>query len=291
MKTEILIRLGSICLSLLHCLCSVPQQNKAPEVGQTLRIPVYSEDPTIDKDLFSNYSPAEAGNAPEFCANRIIRREDSPLAGKTIYWLGSSVTEGSASLSEAVPEMLAQLTGCTCAKEALPGTTFFTDETDEGQMSYVKRLQLTKKLDKTAKIDAFICQISTNDAMRPDLFGEILQGDGTDFDLSTTLGGVEFIISYVNETWHCPIFFYSGSWFNSDNYAREVEAVKKIAEKWNARGVKVGVIDLFNDQAFNALVDEDLHAIMMSDSIHPKKAGYALWWTPYFEQYLLEHLV
>ena len=97
------------------------------------------------------------------------------------------------------------------------GTTIFDDGStgNTGSLSYTRRLKTSTKFDVNAKVDAFICQISTNDAKSEfqTRRGEI-SDSLTEFDLTTTLGGVEFIINYVKETWDCPVYFYSGSYIS-----------------------------------------------------------------------------
>ncbi len=158
-------------------------------------------------------------NAETFYAKNVAKT-DSPLAGKTIYWLGSSVTYGANSGGESMADFLAAKTGCISKKDAVSGTTIFDDGKSEntGAKSYTRRLKESTVFDKNEKVDAFICQISTNDAWgdRKKNWGEITpndMGQQEDFDLSTTLGGIEFIIAYVTDTWGCPVYFYSGAQF------------------------------------------------------------------------------
>ena len=58
----------------------------------------------------------------------------------------------------------------------------------------------------------------------------------------------------------------------------------ELQEKWG-----IGVFDLWNDSAFNAISDEN-RALYMNDKIHPTKAGYKEWWCPEMEQQLIEYL-
>lgn len=257
-------------------------------------------DYTIDESVLSTDKTA---NDAEFFASAVSRVEDSPLAGKTIYWLGSSVTYGANSGGESMAEFLAAKTGAKCVKDAVSGTTIFDDgkSKDTGENSYVRRLVNSAKFDEDEHVDAFICQISTNDARNDRLTkrGEIAEGkDRTYFDTATTLGGVEFIISYVIETWKCPVYLYSGSYFGDagvrsssnptgTNYAKLIEEVKEIAKKWQDFGYDVDVIDLYNDADFNAQVSDDYYKWCTNDAIHPRRAGYLNWWMPYFEQYLI----
>ncbi len=262
---------------------------------------------TIDESLIET---AQANDEMFYAKN--VERVESPLAGKTLYWLGSSVTDGAASGSESMADFLAAKTGCISKKEAVSGTTIFDDGKSDntGEKSYTRRLKNSSVFNKTEKVDAFICQISTNDAWgdRKKNWGTIASDDmlyQENFDLSTTLGGIEFIIAYVTDTWNCPIYFYSGAEFldrdktlspraNSNptgtDYGELVNKVLEIAEKWKKADIDVEVIDLFHDIDFNAKASDAYYSWAMNDPIHPKKAGYLQWWAPYFEQYLLVSL-
>lgn len=233
------------------------------------------------------------GNGSKYSLSNIHAKQTA-LTGKTIYWLGSSVTVGMESNNVAVADYIAARNGSTCVKEAVSGTTL----KDGKKNSYVSRLENTGKFDKSAKIDAFVCQISTNDAKSsiiPD-WGE-LTGDTvvSGFDKQTTLGAMEYIVTYVEKTWNCPVYFYSGAHFGDSgarssknpkgsDYAKLVEQTHKLAGKWNKiEGYEVKVIDLFNDEDFNNVTDEQ-YKLYMHDAIHPFKAGYLEWWTPVFEE-------
>lgn len=259
---------------------------------------------TVDESLAGTMD----ANGEQFYAKNVERIE-SPLAGKTIYWLGSSVTYGAASGGESMADFLAAKTGCICKKDAVSGTTIFDNgkSTDTGEKSYTRRLKNSTVFNKNETVDAFICQISTNDAWgdRKKNWGEITPDDKLyqeDFDLATTLGGIEFIIAYVADTWGCPIYFYSGAEFfdkstrvsprangnpSGTDYGELVDKVIEISEKWQQADVDVQVIDLFHDEEFNAKVSDTYYSWATSDPIHPKRAGYLQWWMPYFERFLL----
>ena len=79
------------------------------------------------------------------------------LKGKTVLFLGSSVTYGSAAGGVSFAECMAEELGIHCIKEAVSGTTL----ADLDDTSYVARL---KKLDPQLPVDLLICQLSTNDA-------------------------------------------------------------------------------------------------------------------------------
>ena len=81
------------------------------------------------------------------------------LKNKTVLFLGSSVTFGSASGGVSFADMMEEQCGLTMVKEALSGTTLA--DIDDG--SYVARL---KKVNPKIKMDLVIVQLSTNDAGR-----------------------------------------------------------------------------------------------------------------------------
>ncbi|MCQ2798214.1 MAG: SGNH/GDSL hydrolase family protein [Bacilli bacterium] len=242
-----------------------------------------------------------ASNSSEYDTDKIVANE-TELTGKTIYWLGSSVTYGYRSQGISMADYVAANSNAVCKKEAVTGTTLMDVPNNKGD-SYVKRLRESETFDKNEKVDAFVCQISTNDCRKDklDKLGSLTEETSFDlsvFDIKTTLGALEYIIGYVQETWSCPIFLYSGARFENegykacsnpspDAYSKLIDESQKIADKWNAReDCSVSVIDLFNDEEFNSISKED-YKKYMCDPIHPFKAGYQLWWTPEFEEALI----
>ena len=278
------------------CACGEKEPPAPDKAEATPQYTVSDEHLTLD------------ANDAVFAASSVTKRENSPLEGKLFYWLGSSVTYGASSGGESMAEFLSALTGCTSVKEAVSGTTIFDDggNGDSGAKSYTRRMTNSTVFDKDASPDAFICQISTNDCTNNRLTkrGEMLERVPRypeDCDRSTTLGGVEYIIRYVTDTWGCPVYFYSGAYFGDSGaransnpkgseYGKLVEQVKEIAQKWYDDGYEVKVIDLYGDEDFNAAVTDEYYKWCTSDPIHPKKAGYLNWWTPYFEAFLLNNL-
>lgn len=222
------------------------------------------------------------GNASEYDASQLQANEASVLRGKSILFLGSSVTEGAAAESQSFVELFSALDGVNAIKEAQSGTTL-ADKTSLPALlffgngdSYVKRL---KQIDPNAQIDCVVVQLSTNDATMKLPLGEI--GDG---NLKTVTGAMEWIIQYTQETWNCPVVFYTGSYYDSDAYATMVERLYALRDQWD-----IGVIDLYTDEAFNA-IDPDTYDFYMYDSIHPTKAGYLEWWFPKMEADLIQIL-
>lgn len=218
------------------------------------------------------------GNKDEYSVTNAERKADNVLTDKTIIFLGSSVTYGSAAKGESFVDYLAKEDGVNSIKEAVGGTVL-VDETVWGKKSYIERM---KGIDTSIKADAFICQLSTNDATMKKELGSISDSfNKDDFDTKTVAGAIEYIIAYAKETWDCPVIFYTGTKYDNEHYAKMVDLLLKIKDKWD-----IGVIDLWNDEDMNN-VSEDDYKLYMVNKIHPSRAGYRDWWTPKFEEYLL----
>ncbi len=200
------------------------------------------------------------------------------LEGKTIIWLGSSVTYGHANGGISMAEYLAHSTGCISAKYAVSGTTLV----DNGDNSYIARM---KKIPSDLKCDYFICQLSTNDATKKLPLGKI--GDSFDidsFDTSTVCGAIEYVIAYAKERFDCPIAFYTNPKYGSAEYRRMVNAMLKIKEKWS-----INVLDLWNNEELSAMTESERTAFLeknMADIIHPNGMGYKRWLTPIFREFI-----
>lgn len=239
----------------------------------------YLTDQQDDEVQFPREIKAHAGNTDEYAFTGISVLDDNPLNGKNLCILGSSVVYGTASLGDAVGEYLAARFGCTLTKEAVSGTTLV----DEGETSYIQRM--LNNLDVDASFDLFICQLSTNDATQGKPLGEISEGKSLDaFDTATVTGAMEYVICYVQQTWNCPVVFFTGSHFESEAYDAMVDRLMALKEKWD-----IGVLDLWSDAEFNSISDET-RALYMNDEIHPTRAGYRDWWGPEMERQLLEYL-
>lgn len=236
--------------------------------GKTLEIPILVRHP---------------GNLDEYAVENFTTLENSPLQGKTFFWLGSSVTLGSNSLNESMADYIAKKYDCVCIKEAVSGTTLATYKKN----SYVERLiAYLNSDDRVDQVDAVIVQLSTNDQYKPESFGVVTANDVRDlseFDASTTFGAMEYIIATVKENWDCPVFFYANPPTDYSSYMTMVLGLYDIAAKWD-----IEVIDMFMDVEFLNLPTEEQRDLWMSDKIHPTKAGYRDWWLPKFEEALLE---
>lgn len=204
-----------------------------------------------------------------------------PLAGLDIIWLGSSVTYGAQagghySMVDAIQD---NHPGTVCEKYAISATTLVNEKED----SYVSRMKLISK-DETP--DLFVVQLSTNDATTGKPMGEVTDStDPADFDDTTIAGAIETIISYVQETFGCPVVFYTGTYAEKENYEEMVDLLLKIQEKWG-----IGVVDMFHNEEMTAVYGTELYNEYMHDEVHPFRKGYVEWWTPVIEEYLTEFL-
>lgn len=210
------------------------------------------------------------GNGPEYDLSYVVPLSSSPLAGKNICFLGSSVTCGAASGGVSFVEYLSKRNCFTYVKEAVGGTTLV----DSGKDSYVSRL---KNIDKSNCFDLFICQLSTNDASK-----KTPLGTPSDVTPDTVCGAVNYIISYVEETWRCPVVFYSNPRYDSEEYQKMVDNLRLIAAD-----KQIILIDLYNNDDFNDITQEE-RKHYMADNVHPTRAGYLKWWTPEMEKVLYE---
>lgn len=225
-------------------------------------------------------TPVAVGYDGEIPQQEAVDPSD-PLSGKTILWIGSSVTYGAMSaghysMVDAVEDLHPAL---TCEKYAISATTLV----NQSDNSYVSRLKL---IPKDRQADLVVVQLSTNDATTNKPFGEVgTSFDQADFDDTTIAGAIETIIAYSRDTFHCPVVFYTGTFCNKENYSEMVDLLHQIEEKWG-----IGVIDMFNNEEMTALYRTEQYNAWMGDEIHPRKSGYIEWWTPVIDAYLTEYM-
>ncbi len=231
---------------------------------------------------------AAPGNDNRYNVENLSVHPDSVLTGKRILFLGSSVTYGAAAEGQSFVELFEKLDGVNAVKEAKSGTTLVDKNSILALLafgngdSYVHRL---KTIDPATSLDCVVVQLSTNDATMKLPLGEISKSkDLSTFDTQTVTGAMEYVIRYSLDTWHCPVAFYTGSRYDSAPYQAMVERLHELQDKWG-----IGVIDLYTDEAFNAITLEQ-YSLYMFDPIHPTKAGYVEWWMPKMEEELIRIL-
>lgn len=216
-----------------------------------------------------------AGNSVEYSMDNVEKVANSPLENKTIAFLGSSVTYGSASMGVSVADYIGARNNAAIIKEAVSGTTLV----DEGIDSYISRID---NIDSD-KVDLFVCQLSTNDATQKKELGKISSSKNiNDFDTHTIAGAIEYIICYAQQKWDCPVVFFINPKYESENYQKMVDLMPQMIDKWG-----ISVVDMWNNEEFNKALDEN-RELYMADKIHPTQAGYSQLWAPCFEQVLFE---
>lgn len=223
--------------------------------------------------FFLDKAPVKCNYDTEILLCLEVKRMNGSLEGKTLIFLGSSVTFGSASGGVSFADFIGRRNGCNIIKEAVSGTTLTDDEKD----SYIARL---KKTD-CEKADIFICQLSTNDASKRKTQGAVSEKtDTASFDTKTVAGAIEYIICYARNRWKCPVVFYTSPKYDNEDYSAMVALLGRIKEKY-----RIAVIDMWNDEEFNRELDIK-RSLYMKDRIHPTAEGYLEQWTPYFEKAL-----
>lgn len=223
-----------------------------------------------------------AGTVVAVGYDAVVEKEETtdssdPISGKTIAWLGSSVTFGAQSGAYSMADAIADNHAATkCLKYAISGTTLV----NASDASYVARL---KDIDPDANLDLLIVQLSTNDATQGKTLGTLSNSESLDdFDTTTIYGAMEYIVAYSKQTWNCPVAFYTGTYFESAEYADMVEALKLVQEKWD-----IDIINLWDNENMKALYGTEEYESYMADDVHPNRDGYVSWWTPVFEEYLM----
>lgn len=213
----------------------------------------------------------QPGNAVTYDFSSITPIDGNPWQGKTLAMLGSSVAYGAYSLADGPGEYIAHRLDMRLVKEAVSGTTL----ADLDDSSYVHRLDT--RLPANLPVDVFLCQLSTNDASH-----SVPIGDAGETDTHTVAGALNHIAETVRERWNCPLIYFTGAHFDSPQYQAMVEL---LFDMQRIHGF--GIIDLWNDAAWNAIPD-DRRALYMHDPVHPTRAGYRDWWGPEMVRQLLD---
>jgi len=237
-----------------------------------------------------------------------IKEKSNRLKGKTIGYLGSSITVGMKSENTAFPDFIGRLTGSHTVKQAISGGTLACKKSDaqhdyREKISYITQLMdPAGVLQRTEHLDLLVVQLSTNDGtMEIDLGSVNKEKDLESFDVSTSAGAMEYIIAYAEKKWHCPVMFYVNPYIHPEEYEmldqkkqeeiyqglvvkyeKLIALLYQIQEKW-----PIGVIDLWNEASFRS-ISMELKRYYMADIIHPYKSGYLFWYTPFICQKMEE---
>lgn len=219
----------------------------------------------------------QLGNREQFSLDNVTYNPNSPINGKHVGFLGSSITYGYAAKGVSFVDYLAARDGVVVTKSAISGTTLAGSNHD----NYLYRL----KHDFNDHYDLFVCQLSTNDGRSGIKLGKITPDDQRgDFDTETTLGAIEEVCSYVGTELKCPLAFYVCLRDDpTGEYEKLIKQLKSLQRKWNFK-----IIDLFHDEALNSSMKA--HPYSMWDDAHPTQEGYFKVWLPFFEKELAKYL-
>ncbi|MFQ6794516.1 MAG: GDSL-type esterase/lipase family protein [Thomasclavelia sp.] len=258
-----------------------------------------------DKDSVQNYNKLEEllnPNSSSLNLDNISSIDNSFLKNKTIGYLGSSITYGFQSEGTAFPDYIQKITGSTSIKQAITGGPLAKKEGVRDEISYITQLE-NGSIDANSNLDALVVQLSTNDASLGIDFGTLSKSyDLKDFDYSTITGAIEYIIAYAKEKWDCPVIFYTNPYLSDEaikhfveinggdvqeikdvyqtTYQKMVDILLEVQAKWD-----IDVIDMWNNSSF-INTNINLRDYYMCDPIHPYKAGYLFWYTPFIQNQL-----
>ena len=202
------------------------------------------------------------------------KEQESEIRGSTVVFLGSSITNGFGSYNISFADYLTSMYKVNAVKEAVNGTTLVDSDED----SYISRL---KKLDPNMNVQMVVCQISTNDATKNAPLGEVGNMYSIDsFDTSTVAGAIEYILCYCEDTWSCPVGFYTSFKYDSPEYEQIREILLQIELKWH-----MPILDLWDNEEINSH-NKSTHMI---DDIHPTLLCYRDDITPLMYEFIKEN--
>lgn len=222
------------------------------------------------------YGVFRRGNRQCYNLEFVEREPINQIDGLSIIYLGSSVMAGMEAGWLSFADYISKRHDVKTLKVCRSGTTL----ADISSRSYIARLKL---VDDSFKPDYIIVQLSTNDARRKVPLGIVsIDCDLDSYDTRTTTGAIEYIVTYVSQRFNCPVIFYTGTPYVSERYLQIVNRLFELQSKHDFE-----IIDMYNDKHFNAISDEERKLYLTDGDIHPTKAGYLLWWTPYIEEQLV----
>ncbi|TGP62280.1 SGNH/GDSL hydrolase family protein [Staphylococcus cohnii] len=212
------------------------------------------------------------GNKKSFTPNPQFLKKEGGLTDKSILFFGSSITYGAASHGISFVEFLNIESNVHTTKEAISGTSLSGTERN----TYVQRIK-KEELSK-AKYDLLVCQLSTNDGRLNKSIGEIKKEYDIDsFDVKTTIGAMEYIISYAKLTWDIPVLFYTCIRKTDPYYEFLVYNLYKLKEKWD-----IEILDVWGNQWASEQIKYD--NTLFADDAHPTLKGYRYIYTPLFKE-------
>lgn len=258
-----------------YCDTMTPGKRYYFKVKETGTIDNVYKDGNYSKTKTVRIAKRGNGNSSKYKLTRVKRGYS--LRGKKIVFVGSSLTKGSGSGGVSFPDYIARHTGCSVVKDAIGGTT--TSKGRDGKDFVTRSVRLINKMSRP---DAFFCQLSANDANKGRAIGTIKQEKVSieELDTRTVAGAIEYIICYSDQKWGCPIAFYTAMNLSNARYDKMVNLLYQAQEKYG-----IQVIDLYHGMNKYSIKSKT-YRLYMRDRLHPSKAGYLKWVTPFFEKRL-----
>ena len=244
------------------------------KVKETGTVDGVYKDGNFSKPKYKKIKKGQNGNAKKYDLNKVKYKGSSAITGRTIVFVGSSFTQGVKSKNQSFPEFIAKRNKCNVIKSGIGGTTV----ANTGSNSiFARTINLCNT--RTAP-SALVCQLSANDATKNVPIGNITANDKRnleDFNTRTTAGAIEYIICYSDQKWGCPVAFFTNIKFNNSRYPQIRNILYQAQKKWG-----IQVIDLYSGLGRKS-VSAKKFRLYMADRLHPTKAGYLKWVTPFFE--------
>lgn len=258
-----------------YCDTMTPGKRYYFKVKETGTVDNVYKDGNYSKTKTVRIAKRGNGNSSKYKLTRVKRGYS--LRGKKIVFVGSSLTKGSGSGGVSFPDYIARHTGCSVVKDAIGGTT--TSKGRDGKDFVTRSVRLINKMSRP---DAFFCQLSANDANKGRPIGTIKQEKVPieELDTRTVAGAIEYIICYSDQKWGCPIAFYTAMNLSNARYDKMVNLLYQAQEKYG-----IQVIDLYHGMNKYSIKSKT-YRLYMRDRLHPSKAGYLKWVTPFFEKRL-----
>ena len=208
------------------------------------------------------------GNRKRFSPSLLEEDPSSPLKGKRMLFLGSSVTRGYGSLGEGFPECFIWRDGALPTKEAVDGTTL----ANKDGRSYLSRL----RRHEGERFDHMLVQLSTNDAWQG-----LPLGDKDSQDTGTTFGSLNEILRIGSSLSKALPIVWSNPYFENGPYREMVRIAKEIAAEERCL-----FLNLYEDPLVNSIGMGERRLFLL-DEIHPTRAGYRDWLFPYLRAFVL----
>jgi len=226
--------------------------------------------------------------------SRLKSHTANELKGKKILCVGSSVVRGKCAYDTSFADYLGKLNRCAVVKEAVDGTPMAA-RVDYPDTSFVERLE-ARILNLEAQEwqpDVVLIQLSSNDADKkkvgPDKYGEAL-GPGQEYDIYTSMGAIEKMISDVHETWpEAKLVFFTMPKREAPRYELLRDKLLDAQAKWGDDPISgFALIDLWTNPKTAQTEGSDKYRLYMYDRLHPTMSGHMSYIRPVIEAALCE---